>query len=592
MNDNVFQEASFKTGSAPKVLNLYVSLLQKRLGGKISTPKIDLETSLKNGEKGIMMFHQKHGFRFNWNNGEITSLSIWTKPAFEPQININLKGLNAVQVLTLAEAVLRNPRNPVIDFGPDSEPGAAPVKQPPIIEEDVLNKSFKEMYTYSEMSTVARNDLMAFFQKISSSGTKVTYGNFYKQYNESGGGKATYKEVREFLDSQKRNLESRVKKGIGSPALTTKAANNLSNDPTALTKREEWMKKNTGTIDGQFTGPEVFDRINIMTKNLLKGSSQEKAKIALIIAGDPGLGKTYETVELLTKVLGERGKQWVLFKGTMSAVKLYDNLFKNNGKLIVFDDVKGPLDTTGDAPEILKAATDSNPKERFISYQKDIGEAAAPYRGVEGKIFNACLLAVRKFIRKNKEYKNIDSQTKFVSMVKGINEWIKTDSPAVTLSKTDVDTLENLLVEYEDEDFINAAAAKVVKWNPERPPSFKFIGKIIYITNKKLSQIDAAVFSRSETIDVDFTAEQVMQRIESKLAYLEPQGKLLKEKKECLAFMVDYLNNNPNYPGKLCFRKFDSAFGTWMQQGITKEFRNKWIVESLDNAAAAEAGRR
>ena len=55
------------------------------------------------------------------------------------------------------------------------------------------------------------------------------------------------------------------------------------------------------------------------------------------------------------------------------------------------------------------------------------------------------------------------------------------------------------------------------------PSTFKFTGSVIFISNLNQKQIDSAVRSRSFTVDIDLTPEQLLQRMEDKLEFVEPK---------------------------------------------------------------------
>jgi hypothetical protein len=81
---------------------------------------------------------------------------------------------------------------------------------------------------------------------------------------------------------------------------------------------------------------------------------------SLVITGQGGLGKTHS----VTKTIEENelsDDQFVFFKGYSTARGLYNALYDNNGKLIVFDDCDSILEDKV-AINILKSALDSYDK--------------------------------------------------------------------------------------------------------------------------------------------------------------------------------------------------------------------------------------
>ena len=81
---------------------------------------------------------------------------------------------------------------------------------------------------------------------------------------------------------------------------------------------------------------------------------------SLIIAGQPGVGKTYTVTNSLEKYNAD----YIKITGRSTAHALYVALYENNGKIILFDDCDKVLFDT-DAISILKAALDSIPKRKI-----------------------------------------------------------------------------------------------------------------------------------------------------------------------------------------------------------------------------------
>jgi len=93
---------------------------------------------------------------------------------------------------------------------------------------------------------------------------------------------------------------------------------------------------------------------------------------SLIITGEGGLGKTYSVLETIGESFLEKSG-WVQFKGFSTARGLYNTLFDNNGKLIVFDDCDSILEDKV-ALNILKSALDSY-DTRTISWMSKMNKS-------------------------------------------------------------------------------------------------------------------------------------------------------------------------------------------------------------------------
>lgn len=86
---------------------------------------------------------------------------------------------------------------------------------------------------------------------------------------------------------------------------------------------------------------------------------------SLIVTGEGGLGKTHSVTQTINEA-GLLPVDFVFFKGYSTARGLYNTLYDNNGKLIIFDDCDSVLEDKV-AVNILKSALDSYEK-RTISW--------------------------------------------------------------------------------------------------------------------------------------------------------------------------------------------------------------------------------
>jgi predicted ATP-dependent Lon-type protease len=77
---------------------------------------------------------------------------------------------------------------------------------------------------------------------------------------------------------------------------------------------------------------------------------------SLLITGSAGAGKSYTVLSMLEDK--EEGEDYVIIKGYSTARMLYNTLWQENGKIIIFDDTDAIL-TDKVAVNILKAALDS-----------------------------------------------------------------------------------------------------------------------------------------------------------------------------------------------------------------------------------------
>ena len=102
----------------------------------------------------------------------------------------------------------------------------------------------------------------------------------------------------------------------------------------------------------QFTINQRFQFLNNLTKMVIDGVTP-----SLLVVGEGGLGKTH-AINAAISESGLFGFEFVFFKGYSTARGLYNTLYENNGKLIIFDDCDSVLEDKV-ALNILKSALDS-----------------------------------------------------------------------------------------------------------------------------------------------------------------------------------------------------------------------------------------
>lgn len=169
---------------------------------------------------------------------------------------------------------------------------------------------------------------------------------------------------------------------------------------------------------------------------------------SLIVTGEGGLGKTHSVTETI-KSNDLSDDEYIFFKGYSTARGLYNTLYDNNGKLIIFDDCDSVLDDKV-ALNILKSALDSYEK-RTISWM-----------------------------------------------------------------------------------------AKMNK-NDEYPQQFEFTGRIIFISNKSITDVNEAIRSRSLTVDLTMTPSDKIERMNAILENILPEYSL-EFKKDALSFLSEVCN--------------------------------------------------
>lgn len=114
------------------------------------------------------------------------------------------------------------------------------------------------------------------------------------------------------------------------------------------------MQNKTFNVNQRF---DFTEKLAIM---VAKGSTP-----SLVVTGEGGLGKTHSVLQAVNSVLEE--EDYVVQKGYSTPKGLYNFLYDNNGKLIIFDDCDSVLEKPVSL-NILKGALDSYDK-RIISWE-------------------------------------------------------------------------------------------------------------------------------------------------------------------------------------------------------------------------------
>ena len=117
----------------------------------------------------------------------------------------------------------------------------------------------------------------------------------------------------------------------------------------------------------EFTINQRFEFLGNLTQMVIGGVTP-----SLIVTGEGGLGKTHSVTQAID-VTGLQDHEYVFFKGYSTARGLYNTLYDNNGKLIIFDDCDSVLDDKV-ALNILKSALDSY-ETRKISWMAKMNKS-------------------------------------------------------------------------------------------------------------------------------------------------------------------------------------------------------------------------
>lgn len=200
---------------------------------------------------------------------------------------------------------------------------------------------------------------------------------------------------------------------------------------------------------------DVFELIREKVIQVAKGKAN-----SLIITGQSGIGKTYDVTKALTDIGLKPDKDYVFNKGNISAAGLFEELFVNHDKLIVFDD----CDSVFADVNTLKSALDSYPE--------------------------------REVTRK-----------------------LKTHFSTVGMTMNDI-----LANYYGDPSMADDKGKVKKENKGKLPKTFIFTGRVIFISNLKQKEIDSALITRaSASIDVDLTHQEVIERLRKVMESMKPE---------------------------------------------------------------------
>jgi predicted 3-demethylubiquinone-9 3-methyltransferase (glyoxalase superfamily) len=109
---------------------------------------------------------------------------------------------------------------------------------------------------------------------------------------------------------------------------------------------------------------DVFKAIELYTIQVARGKSN-----SLIVSGMAGVGKTSVVVDTLNSIGFVKDENYYKSTGTITTAGLYETLFKNRNKLVIFDDCDSVL-KDDDSVNLLKGALDTYPVRELSKITK------------------------------------------------------------------------------------------------------------------------------------------------------------------------------------------------------------------------------
>lgn len=164
--------------------------------------------------------------------------------------------------------------------------------------------------------------------------------------------------------------------------------------------KERTFKGVDGDFEGEVEATSVLNAFEVLS-DLTKCVAQKHANGAMIV-GPGGIGKTWEILETLKSLNLTEGRGFVKITGTSTPLAMYNLLYKNKDRLVVFDDCDGIFkDVSG--INILKSVLDTLPK-RLVSWNSTGSKPIVPEFEFRGQVIFISNLQ-REDFRKNLHFR-------------------------------------------------------------------------------------------------------------------------------------------------------------------------------------------
>ena len=217
---------------------------------------------------------------------------------------------------------------------------------------------------------------------------------------------------------------------------------------------------------------------------------------SLLVVGGAGTGKTFTVMKSVKKAGLKEKEDYLVVKGKTSTFGLYETLFLYHDKLVIFDDCDDVF-ASGDSRNLLKAALDSYDK-RIISWNSKTTMNTSGMADAEKKAYDDSLRD---------------------AMLSGA--WSAGDKDAQKM-----------------------------------PSEFEFKGGVIFISNIPKDKMEQAIISRSLTIDVTLSRDEMFERIELIMKDINPGdgSATMEDKQEVLKYLKEESEaGNMGYPSMRTF---------------------------------------
>jgi hypothetical protein len=492
-------EVTFNDGQTKKALKILEKRLRQKFGAVYRYGGPSGTQDLENGGKQYTCYLYFIGatgkaIRVNTVRNEWVSIDMWKKFSFTgaSTLTADLTGVENVApfIDDLIDRLKTFDTRPIeIYFGPDE--GDETVVSESVIRQidEAKRTTVQDFYnlclhklTDRDLSSVTWNDI-----NLVAKENDLLVPYYFRTTQVGKGSSARYNLIPPGVDSETAKVEEPEKVAVANkkgsnPIMYIKVT---AQDPVSKRflpsgendQAQALYKQIQKSLEGPAPDRELTDVTTLFGNMVQLTSLVCKGNItSLLVAGGPGIGKSFDVFKTIKGAGLVDGVSYVKFSGKATATAIYQTLFKwRQGGVIVFDDcdsVWGDEDSTN----MLKAALDSY-DERAITWLTGRTVDVSKMPRAEREVF----------------YAAVDQQI--------------------------------------EED----PTSNKIKY----PAMFPFEGRVIFISNLPFKKFDTAILSRSAKIDMTLTQDQVFERMRSILPDLGGRGVPLDKKEEILDFLEE-----------------------------------------------------
>jgi hypothetical protein len=154
-----------------------------------------------------------------------------------------------------------------------------------------------------------------------------------------------------------------VLKGLKERHEDSKAAQEMAKEKEAIRLEQEKQELIKSMKEENLKGMIAIPKLSIVS-NLIKSTIKSEDINFCVISGSGGIGKSFTAISTLKELKTD----YEILKGKTTPLMLYNFLYKNNGKTLLFDDLMGVLDSDISVSILLSALWSTN-SHRIVQYK-------------------------------------------------------------------------------------------------------------------------------------------------------------------------------------------------------------------------------